>query len=279
MNGRSAVCFRQRRWPLLFSSLLLTATACSSPMRQFSQDAAALGINSEIVPGTVFQHVVFKPSRQSSRVLHVYIDGDGTPWLGGRPTSDPTPRNTLLLRLMAMDPSPSVYLGRPCYHGLSETSPCSSIVWTRERYSEAVVSSMAAALRHILRTGNFERLAWFGHSGGGTLAMLLAPRFSETTNLITIAANLDIDAWADLHGYSRLNGSLNPARQPSLPPWIDQRHYVGGKDRQVPEAVVAGGPIDRRQLLVIPSYDHTCCWETIWPALLGDIDRTTTPNH
>ena len=269
----------RRPWSLLAASLLLAATACSSPAQRFSQNAAALGIDSDIVHGTVFQHVVFKQSRRSSSMLHVYIDGDGTPWRDGHPSSDPTPRNTLLLRLMALDPAPSVYLGRPCYHGLSGTSPCSSIVWTQERYSEAVVSSMAAALRHILKTSNFDRLAWFGHSGGGTLAVLLAPRFPETTDLITIAANLDIDAWADLHGYSRLNGSLNPARQPSLPPWIHQRHYVGGKDRQVPEEVVERGPIDRRQLIVIPSYDHVCCWESIWPALLADIDRTPMPTH
>jgi hypothetical protein len=255
---------------LLVSSLLATATACSSPARQFSKDAAALGLYSEIVPGTVFQHVVFKQSRQSSPVLHVYIDGDGTPWLAGRPTPDPTPRNMLLLRLMVLDPSPSIYLGRPCYHGLSETSPCSSTIWTRERYSETVVSSMAAVVRRILKTENFKHLTWFGHSGGGTLAVLLAPRFPETTDVVTIAANLDTDAWADLHGYSRLSGSLNPARQPPLPRWIHQRHYVGGKDRQVPKEVVARGLIDQETLLVIPSYDHACCWETIWPALLAD---------
>ena len=279
MSERTTVPLLRWRWLLLTLSLFLVAPACSSSAQRFSQNAAALGIDSEIIPGTVFQHVVFKQARQSSPVLHVYIDGDGTPWVAGHPTSDPTPRNTLLLRLMALDPGPSVYLGRPCYHGMSGTPPCSSIIWTQERYSEVVVSSMAAALRHILRSGNFDRLAWFGHSGGGTLAVLLAPRFSETTDLITIAANLDIDAWADLHGYSRLEGSLNPARQPPLPPWIHQRHYVGGKDRQVPMEVVARGPIDQRRLLVIPSFDHTCCWEAIWPALLADIDRTTTSNH
>ncbi len=232
-------------------------------------------MKSEIVPGTVFEHVVFKQFRQSSRILHVYIDGDGTPWLGGRPASDPTPRNTLTLRLMALDPGPSVYLGRPCYHGLSDTSPCSSIVWTRERYSEAVVSSMAAVVHHIMKTDDFQHLVWFGHSGGGTLAVLLAPRFRETTDVVTIAANLDIDAWADLHGYSRLGGSLNPARQPSLPSGIHQRHYVGGKDQQVPREVVVRGPIGKNTLVVIPSYDHGCCWETIWPTVLSEINQTT----
>jgi len=230
-------------------------------------------MRAQIVPGTAFQHVVFEQARRPSRTLHVYLDGDGTPWLAGRPATDPTPRNPLLLRLMTLDPNPSVYLGRPCYHGLSETPSCSSALWTRERYSEAVVSSMAAALRRVLEAGGFNRLAWFGYSGGGAIAVLLAPRFAETTDLITIAANLDIDAWTDLHDYPRLAGSLNPAQQPPLPARIRQRHYVGGQDRVVPEHVVARGPIDPNTLVVIPSYDHTCCWETTWPAVLAEVDQ------
>lgn len=233
----------------------------------------------QVVPGAAFQHVVFSQTHQRSRTLHVYIDGDGTPWLAWRPAGDPTPRNPLLLRLMALDPSPSVYLGRPCYHGLSHTAPCSDALWTRERYSEAVVSSMGAALRRVVQAGGFDRLAWFGYSGGGALAVLLAPRFTETTDLITVAANLDIDAWADLHGYARLVGSLNPARQPPVPAWIRQRHYVGGKDRVVPKEVVTRGPIDPHTLTVIPSYDHTCCWETLWPAVLADVDQAKTSGH
>jgi len=105
------------------------------------------------------------------------------------------------------------------------------------------------------------------------VAVLLAPRFVETTHLITIAANLDIDAWADLHGYSRLVGSLNPARHPPLPARIRQRHYVGGQDRVVPKDVVVRGPIDPDTVVVIPSYDHTCCWETLWPAVLAEVDQ------
>jgi pimeloyl-ACP methyl ester carboxylesterase len=135
---------------------------------------------------------------------------------------------------------------------------------------------MAAALRRILATNEFDRLVWIGYSGGGTLATLLAPRFDATTDLITIAANLDIDAWADLHAYSRLAGSLNPTRQPSLPARIRQRHYVGGKDGVVPKEVVARGLVDPDTLIVIPSYDHTCCWDAIWPALLAEVERAST---
>jgi pimeloyl-ACP methyl ester carboxylesterase len=232
-------------------------------------------MRAEIVPGTAFQHVVFTRTNPPSRTLHVYLDGDGTPWRAWGPASDPTPRNPLVLRLMALDPAPSLYLGRPCYLGLSETPPCSSALWTAARYSEAVVASMAAALRHFLAGTDFDRLVWFGYSGGGTLATLLAPRFERTTDLVTVAANLDIDAWADLHGYSRLAGSLNPARQPPLPARIRQRHYVGGKDQVVPEAIIVRGPIDPDTVIVIPAYGHACCWESMWPTVLAEVDRAS----
>jgi hypothetical protein len=256
------------------SALLLGA--CSSPPKQFSRYALSLGMGREIVAGTAFQHVLFTRAGHPERTLHVYLDGDGTPWNPWGPASDPTPRNPLVLRLMALDPAPTLYLGRPCYLGLSETPPCASVLWTGERYSEAVVSSMEAALRRFLGRIEFDRLVWVGYSGGGTLAALLAPRFEATTDLITIAANLDIDAWADHHGYSRLTGSLNPARLPRLPAWIRQRHYVGGKDRVVPKQVTLRGPIDPDTVIVMPTYDHTCCWEAMWPTLLADVEREST---
>ncbi len=227
----------------------------------------------EVVAGEEFQHVVFSRGTRASRTLHVYVDGDGTPWRPWGPATDPTPRNRLVLRLMALDPAPSIYLGRPCYLGLAETSPCESALWTGRRYSEAVVSSMAAALRRILAAREFDRLVWIGFSGGGTLVTLLAPRFAATTDVVTIAANLDIDAWADLHNHSRLVGSLNPAREPPLPSKIHQRHYAGGKDEVVPKEIVTRGPIDPAALIAVPSYDHTCCWERMWPSLLTELEE------
>jgi len=252
--------------------MLLTGFGCASPSAQFTQRAADLGLRAEVVPGTVFQHVVLLRAERPSRTLHIYLDGDGTPWHPWGPASDPTPRNPLVLRLMALDPEPSLYLGRPCYLGFSQTPPCTSALWTTERYSETVVSSMATALSRFLEGTEVDRLVWVGYSGGGTLAMLLAPRFKRTTDLVTIAGNLDIDAWADLHGYARLAGSLNPARLPALPERIHQRHYAGGRDRVVPREVIARGPIDPDAVIVIPTYDHICCWEAIWPTLLVDVD-------
>ena len=261
---------------LVIVSSALASGACGPPAKQFSEYAASRGLRRDILIGQLFQHVVFVRDGQPARVLHIYLDGDGTPWRMGSPARDPTPRNPLVLRLMALDPAPSLYLGRPCYLGLSEVPPCSPEFWTAERYSEVVVSSMEAALRRFLDETTYNRLVWFGYSGGGTLATLLAPRFDTTTDLITVAANLDIDAWTDLHSYSRLDGSLNPARLPPLPRRIRQRHYVGGKDRVVPKEVLMRAPINRETVIVIPSYDHTCCWEAMWPSVLTEVDRVAS---
>ena len=265
------------RYPAIATGLALAilTTACTPPARQFDRRAESLGLSAELVRGLGFQHVIYRQARRPSRTLHIYLDGDGTPWLRGQPASDPTPRAPLVLDLMALDLDPSLYLGRPCYHGLSRTPPCASALWTGARYSEAVVSSMAAALRGALATREHDRLVWLGYSGGGTLAILLAPRFPETVAVVTVAANLDIDDWADLHGYSRLTGSLNPAMQPPLAGSVYQRHYVGGKDRVVPRDIVARGARNPETLVVIPSYDHICCWTTLWPTVLAELERVT----
>ncbi|HET9492085.1 MAG TPA: alpha/beta hydrolase [Methylomirabilota bacterium] len=236
-------------------------------------------MRAEIVPGAPFDHVVFWPPGPASRTLHVYIDGDGTPWVQGRPAHDPTPRNPLMLRLMNLDPNPRVYLGRPCYHGLATRPPCSAAMWTRERYSERVVVSMAAALRQVIGKRGVTRVAWFGYSGGGTLVLLLAPRFAETAAVVTVAGNLDIDAWADLHGYSRLVGSLNPATHSWAFSQVYERHYVGGVDRIVPRTIVDRAGVRPETVTVIPTYDHVCCWETIWPAVVSQVTQALGPER
>jgi hypothetical protein len=221
------------------------------------------------VAGAGFRHLVLSSERPAGPTLHVYLDGDGAPWLGGYPAVDPTPRDPLVLDLIALDPAPAIYLGRPCYHGLDGEPACSPALWTSARYSEVVVVSMAAAVRRVLAARGAERVVWLGYSGGGALAVLLGARVPETAGVVTVAANLDVDAWADRLGSSRLVGSLNPARQPPLPSRVYQRHYVGGRDHTVPAEVTR----QNAELVVMPDYDHRCCWTSLWPAVLSDLER------
>jgi hypothetical protein len=250
-------------------AIMLLLGACNSPAENFNEAAASLELRRDVVRGIHFQHAVFWRVRGPSETLHVYLGGDGTAVSAGQPAADPTPRNPLMLRLLSLDPGPAVYLGRPCYHGLAATSHCSGDVWTSGRYSEGVVSSLAAAARRIFTEGEYSEIVLFGHSGGGTLALLLAERFPETKAIVTIAANLDIDAWADHHGSPRLTGSVNPATRPPLNNRVVQSHYAGGRDRIVPPSVVRN-TLARWNIeaLVIEDFDHVCCWENIWPDIL-----------
>jgi len=254
------------------SAIMTLLGACMTPAEKFDQTAASLGLQREEVLGKGFQHILYWRKGGSHQELHVYLDGDGTPMVAERPAEDPTPRNPLMLRLLTLDPGPAVYVGRPCYQGLAATAGCSSDLWSTARYSEGVVSSLAAAIRGIMTARGYDRVSFFGHSGGGTLAMLLADRFPETRTLVTIAANLDIDAWADHHDIPRLTASLNPARRPPIQESVAQFHYVGSRDRIVPptliKAAVQGA---NARFILIDGYDHLCCWTERWPAILSEV--------
>lgn len=259
-----------RRFPLAWLISTLAVGACASPAERFDRHAAQLGLMREDVWGDGFHHAVFhRPKDPQTGMLHVYLGSDGTPWLRGRwPAADPTPRAPLALELMALDPAPAVYLGRPCYHGLARAPRCGDALWTDRRYGEEVAASMTAAMRRLAPD---RPLVLFGYSGGGALAMLVAPRLPAAVAVVTVAANLDIDAWAEHHGYRPLVGSLNPADQPPLDPAIVQVHLAGAEDRRVPPELIrpalaqAGAP----PLRVLPDHDHSRGWRRTWPAVLS----------
>jgi len=256
--------------------LLLVAAlaACATPAERYDRRASALGLQSLQLPGDAFQLRAYAAGVQAgSATLHVYVEHDGTPWVRpDRVSDDPAPRTPFALELMAKDAGPRLLLGRPCHFEPRADPPCNPLVWTHGRYSPEVVASMVAALRGFLVAHPHQRVVFIGYSGGGTLAWLIAARLPEAAAVVTIAANLDTDAWVRLHGYSPLAGSLNPALLPPLAPAIDQRHYVGGRDTNVPPSVVQS--FARRhpaaQVIEIADYGHECCRLERWPQLLAD---------
>ena len=254
--------------------LLIAALAgCATPADRFNERAGALGFSAIGVRGGDFglqAYVAGVPP--GAGTLHVYIEHDGTPWLGeGAVAADPTPRLPVALELMARDRGPRLFLGRPCHLAPADKGPCDPLLWTHRRYSPEVVAAMVAGLRDLLARYPVEQVVLIGYSGGGTLAWLMAREVPEATGVVTIAANLDIDLWADVHGYSPLDGSLNPARQPALPRTIGQVHYFGRLDRNVPPAVGASfhARHPEARIVVVDDFDHVCCWVARWPELVG----------
>jgi len=249
-------------------AMLAALAACAGPSPRFDRDAGELGFVREDVAGAGFTHAVYR-ARSAGNRLHVYLEGDGTPFADGIHASvDPTPRSPVALALMARDPEAALLLGRPCYHGHYADAGCGPSLWTDARYSEVVVASMARALDAVRPSG--ARVILIGHSGGGALAMLLAERVAGVDAVVTVAGNLDVAAWVRRHDYEPLWGSLDPGARTPLPARIRQIHFAGGRDSEVPPELVAAAA--RRQpgarFVMRPDFDHACCWAREWPELL-----------
>ena len=246
----------------------LAVAACATPPQRFRAELEVAGLRPETVAGLGFDHLVVRKPGTPSGALHVYIEGDGVPWLTPeRASDDPTPRTPLALKLMLRDPREALYLGRPCYFGIGGRE-CDASVWTDRRYSDAVVASMAAALERAAGAAH-RRILLIGYSGGGVLATLLARRLPGVDAVITIGANLDVAAWAALHRYTPLRGSLDPVALPQA--HVHERHLVGSDDRNVPPALLERYARGRRNVEVIerPRFDHTCCWVDAWTDMLA----------
>ncbi len=255
--------------------LALALSACVNVTERAMRTAERGGLSPDVIQGAPFRHQAFTRKRASA-YLFVFIEGDGRPWIhaGTKIARDPTPRRPLALALAARTPHSVLYLGRPCYFAMVSDADCSAVLWTSARYSERVVASMAAAVNEYAAMNGYRRAVLIGYSGGGTLAVLMAPRIPITRAVITIAANLDVAAWSRRHGYLPLDQGLDPARQPTLAPGILQWHLIGERDTNVPEALNRGyfESLDPAEIWRFPEFDHVCCWVERWPEILGTID-------
>ena len=266
------------------AALAIALAACATPAERFEHRATTLGFAPISLRGEGFRHRAYTAGvQQGADTLHVYIEHDGTPWVDFRYVSeDPTPRTPFALELMARDVGPRLFLGRPCHFAPKDDPGCDPLLWTHRRYSPEVVASMVAALRDFLVLHHHRRVLLVGYSGGGTLAWLMARQVPETVGVVTIAANLDTDRWTGLHGYSPLDGSLNPALLPTLPPAILQVHYAGGRDLKVPPAIVESFKRSHPEarIVVVADFDHECCWVERWPEFLGKaVGNPPTAGH
>lgn len=258
----------------LLSILLVLLSACSSAVNHLRDQALGYGFQPLESQAAGFTLTSFRrlPPNDEKR-LHIYLEGDGRPWEQGLfPAVEPTTRSSTMLPLMALDSAPAIYLGRPCYNGHAADSGCSATLWTSARYGAQVVDAMTLALRDFCREHHYNELVLIGHSGGGSLALLLAERLPQTVAVVTLAANYDIDAWADHHGYQRLRDSLNPATQTQsgVPEW----HLLGTRDRNIPPDLFQQA-LSRRQFSTVElvEADHNHGWEQFWPQMLARLKQ------
>ena len=212
-----------------------------------------------------------RPGR--GRILVVYIEGDGHAWVNPwQPAADPTPLDPVALRLAAQDPArPLLYLARPCQF---VTAPnCHYQLWTSHRLSPAVVKAFHQLIDDHRRRFHCDEVGLVGYSGGGALATLIAEGRRDVAWLITVAANLDLGQWTRLHDLAPLSGSLDPVASADAIQELPQVHFAGENDRVVPPAVIEGflstlPKTAPARLVILPGFDHECCWATVWPKLI-----------
>ncbi len=216
----------------------LTISGCSTQQLDLGAESAGSRHKPVVITGSKFNLQTIQPERIAGDTLRVYVEGDGRAWKTSRTINDdPTPSKSLMLRYALSDPTPSVYIARPCQFVWSLA--CNKSVWTSERFGAQSIMALDAALDKLKSQHGVQALELFGHSGGAAIALLLAAGREDVVLVQTIAGNLDHHAWTVHRGLLALDGSLNPADYGPELAAIPQRHLVGANDTVVPSEVSA----------------------------------------
>lgn len=269
-------------WVIVFLFVSLAGCAMSSvdtrraASEKVAQDAGWERL--DLDAGMFVLAAFVPPSLKQTDILTVYIEGDGLAWVDAHtPSFDPTPRDPLALKLAIRDPGAhAVYLGRPCqYVRGANRRNCRNRYWTSRRFAPEVIAAENQAIEALRRKYGARKLVLVGYSGGGAVAALVSARRDDVVRLITVAGNLDTAVWVAKQHLSPLTGSLNPADAWRELRRIPQLHFVGGRDKVMGPAFAEAyrarfPPGQQPDVVVIPSYNHHCCWVKDWPELLRD---------
>ncbi len=196
--------------------------------------------------------------------IRIYIEGDGHSFDAyNRPTANPTPKSTFLRDIAANDPNPNVaYLGRPCQY--LQTSTCTQEDWTGGRFSPQVIDSMEKSVLYLSKKANTDHVVLIGYSGGAQIAGLIGVRHPDKfKRIITIAGVLDQKAWTGYHQDTPLDKSLNLFDYKDIFDEIPQTHFIGKKDRVVPNHLTEAFVKDKNDIVVIEKADHQKGYDSV----------------
>ena len=215
---------------------------------------------------------VSKTQVGSESELTIYIEGDGAHWLFQMaPPPNPTPPKSLVVSLATQDQGPfTLYLARPCqYIDIVQFKDCDPSLWAEGRFSPAVIQYANDEIDRVLLDLPKVRINLVGHSGGGTLATLLAAKRSDVRCLVTLASPLDIAAWTRSLALGPLHLSKNPADPNIRLANIRQTHFFGENDSVVKKESIGNyrNFSDKTDFIVISGFDHTKAWAKEWPML------------
>ena len=262
--------------PLLFC-LSGCATTTSLSGRDIQADNTALksGFRKNLIQSHNFTLLSYVRIKKEGEPLVVYIEGDGVAWLSrSHPSLDPTPKDTLVLRLASLDPSPNVaYLARPGQYASLGASICEAKYWTGKRFSEEVIEDMDNAVNNLKEIAHAPSISLVGYSGGGAVAVLIAARRTDVISLRTIAGNLDSEAVSKFNKVSILKDSLNPIDVAYKLKGLPRRHFVASLDKIIPIYAAESfaektGDVKHESITIVKGLTHYSGWDNRWYELL-----------
>ena len=187
--------------------------------------------NFEYIPvrGGNYTLATWQKIQNNNFPLHVYIEGDGHSFFAdGRPSPDPTPRDSFVRDLATNDTYDNVvYIARPCQFIMDNS--CNFHDWTDARFSADKIESTATTIKQIAGS---RPVVLIGYSGGAMISGLVIQNHPEINvqKWITVAGVLNHHDWTEYMGDTPLIKSLDLVALPNVP----QTHYVGAKDSTVP---------------------------------------------
>ncbi|WP_341707271.1 alpha/beta hydrolase [Halopseudomonas sp.] len=251
---------------LLLAALLC---ACQSHFSRLQDLAGQHDRRAEVLSDTPLPLAFVGPGNTvAAPRLRVYIEGDGRAWATPtQPSSNPSPRHLLVAELAFSDPTPSLYLARPCQ--FIKGPRCGTELWTSHRYSETIVQNLDQALNELKARYHNREFELIGYSGGATMALLLASRRADVTQVQTLAGNLSPRYWTQLKQLTPLTGSLEPLDQQHNLASVPQRHLVGEADTVVPTEVLDYyqsrlGAASCIETVKLPNVSHARGWQQAW---------------
>lgn len=275
-------CQHMKRLHLIIVTALLAG--CSSiPSIESRWDSAELLLNQHgwqqrLISTSTFDLMsAFPSSVTADSSLTVYIEGDGLAWITSRqPSTNPTPVNSVGLKLsINHGAGNAAYLARPCQYVVDDK--CNVQYWTSNRFAPEVIEASSRAIDKLKEQFSAQQLVLVGYSGGGAVAAILAAQRDDVDKLVTVAGNLNHQAWTMFHRISQLNGSLNPDDYQTSLAKIEQVHFVGENDTVIPPFLVSDfvarlPESSSAEVIVVPGQSHGCCWESIWATLLESMN-------
>ncbi len=212
----------------------------------------------------------------SSKVFNIFIEGDGFSWVTkSEPSLNPTPKNHVALDI-ALNQSikNKIYISRPCQNVFDKNfRNCDVNYWTNKRLSNDVIFSLNEFLDFAKKKYHIQKFHLIGYSGGGVTSLLLAANRNDVKLVVTIASNIDTDAWTTYHKISTLD-VINPANLSEKLSKIKQIHYVGQNDQNIPLSIFQSylhkfQETYNIKVISIENNTHSCCWDKL---LLNELE-------